>query len=93
VGVLRELLGTMKTKNADHGLLVSWGGFKETVRREATSSFFQVRLWDKNLLLSEIVDKNLLLSEIVANYDKLPESLQADLPLKRIWVVAAEEGL
>jgi restriction system protein len=73
----------MKTKNADHGLLVSWGGFKETVRREATSSFFQVRLWDKNLLLSEIV----------ANYDKLPESLQADLPLKRIWVVAAEEGL
>lgn len=83
VGMLRELLGTMKTKNADHGLLISWGGFKETVRKEATSSFFHVRLWDRRLLLAEIVEA----------YNKLPQSLQAELPLKRIWVVAKEEEL
>jgi predicted Mrr-cat superfamily restriction endonuclease len=46
VGLLRELIGTMKTKNADHGLLVSWGGFKETVRKEGTSSFFQISRLD-----------------------------------------------
>jgi restriction system protein len=83
VSLLRELIGTMKTKNADHGLLVSWGGFKETVRKEGTSSFFQVRLWDRTNLLSELL----------ANYDRLPQSVQAELPLKRIWVVATEDDL
>jgi restriction system protein len=83
VGLLRELLGTMKTKNADHGLLISWGGFKDTVRKEGMSSFFQVRFWDRSNLLSEVL----------ANYDLLPQSIQAELPLKRIWVVAGEEEL
>jgi len=83
VGLLRELLGTMKTKNADHGLFVSWGGFKDSVRKEGTSSFFQVRLWDRSNLLSELL----------ANYDRLPQSIQAELPLRRIWVVAGEEEL
>jgi restriction system protein len=73
----------MKTKNADHGLFVSWGGFKDSVRKEGTSSFFQVRLWDRSNLLSELL----------ANYDRLPQSIQAELPLRRIWVVAGEEEL
>jgi restriction system protein len=28
ISLLRELIGTMKTKNADRGLFISWGGFK-----------------------------------------------------------------
>jgi restriction system protein len=83
VSLLRELIGTMKTKNADHGLLISWGGFKETARKEGTSSFFHVRLWDRTNVLSELL----------ANYDRLPQSIQAELPLKRVWVVATEEEL
>ena len=44
------------------------------------SSFFQVRLWDRANLLSELL----------ANYERL-QSVQSDLQLKRVWVVAAEE--
>jgi hypothetical protein len=29
----------------------------------------------------------------LANYDRLPQSIQAELPLRRIWVVAGEEEL
>lgn len=74
VGVFRELLGTMKTKGAEFGLLVGWGGFKPTVLKEATSSYFNVRLWDQGELLNQIE----------GYYDRLPEALRAELPLKRI---------
>lgn len=35
VSILRELKGTMSDFGADQGLLVCWGGFKETLIREA----------------------------------------------------------
>jgi len=76
--VLDQMLGTMQNVEADHGLLVCWGGFKPTVKRELARQFFKVRLWDQNDLIDEFL----------ANYDKLDEDLRAELPLKRIWTVA-----
>lgn len=81
VTVLRSLQGSMKTFGADQALLVSWGGFNRAVLEEARRSFFTVRLWDAGDLLQAIFK----------NYDKLPEDLQALLPLKRIWGLVLEE--
>ncbi|MGC1687569.1 MAG: restriction endonuclease [Candidatus Acidiferrales bacterium] len=81
VGVMRELRGTMEAHQAEHGLLVCWGGFKASVLREAATAYFKMRLWDQGDLLQQIV----------ANYDRFPESMQAELPLKRIWALALED--
>jgi len=79
--VLDQLVGTMQNVQADQGLLVCWGGFKQTIKREASRMFFKVRLWDQN----DLIDQFLM------NYDKLNEDLRAELPLKRVWTVASTE--
>lgn len=81
VKVFRELRGTMQQFNADQGLLVSWGGFNSKVISEAASSFFTVRLWDSG----DLVDA------VLQNYDRFPDQLQAELPLKKVWMLVAEE--
>ena len=81
VTVLRALQGTMQTFGAERGLLVSWGGFTRAVEQEARQSFFHVRLWDASSLLNAIYRV----------YDKPPEQIQAELPLKRVWALVMEE--
>jgi restriction system protein len=81
VSVLRELSGVMSNFGADQGLVVSWGGFKSSVEKEAPRQFFKIRLWDADDLVRMIQD----------NYENLPEDMQANLPLKRIWVLVQEE--
>ncbi len=76
---LDQLLGTMSNVDADHGLLVCWGGFKSSVMREAPKLFFRVRLWDRDRLIDELLDV----------YEHLSDEIQAELPLKRIWTLAA----
>jgi restriction system protein len=76
--VLDQLIGTMQNFGADQGLLVSWGGFKSSIEKERAKQFFRVRLWNRKDLISELL----------AVYERLPEEIQAELPLKRIWTVA-----
>jgi restriction system protein len=78
---LDQLIGTMQNFKADQGLLVSWGGFKTSVDREIPAQFFKVRMWDQKRLIDEILQ----------HYDKLDDDIRAELPLKRIWTVAADE--
>ena len=81
VSVLRELEGVMKNFRAEHGILVSWGGFKGSVLKESTKSFFDVRLWDANDFVRVLLE----------GYDQLPEEIKAELPLQRIWAKVPEE--
>lgn len=81
VGVLRELQGVMNSFSADQGLIVAWGGYRGTVEREAARQYFKIRLWDADDLVGMLQD----------NYDRLPETIQAELPLKRIWTLVQEE--
>jgi restriction system protein len=60
---------------------VSWSGFKPNVQRELAASFFRVRLWTQKELLEALF----------AHYDRLDDDLKAELPLKRIWTVAAQD--
>ena len=76
--VLRELKGTLHSFGADYGLLVSWGGFTGERQREGRkSSYFNVRLWDSEAFLNALFK----------NYDRLPASLKAELPLKQAWLL------
>jgi len=81
VTVFRSLQGSVQTFNAEQGLLVCWGGFNRKVIEEARRSFFTIRLWDSGDLLEEILKC----------YDRFPDALQAELPLKRIWSLVLED--
>src|SRR5690606_30320047 len=76
-----KLLGAMSKFNADHGLFVAWGGFKQNVQKDMASSFFRLRLWSQDDVLDELF----------AVYDKLDDELKAQLPLKRVWTVVAAD--
>ena len=78
---LNELRGAMQSVHASEGLFVSWSGFKSSVYKQSAPSFFSVRLWTQKELLEQLF----------AHYDNLDEDLKAELPLKRIWTVAAQE--
>lgn len=80
-GAIRELEGVMSRMAAEQGLFVSWDGFNITALKSARDLFFKVRLWDDKKLISALLE----------NYDRLPDEMQAELPLKRIWVVVPEE--
>jgi restriction system protein len=77
VKVVRELQGILNAFGADLGLLVSWGGFTSKADEEARRNFFKLRLWGPDELIAQIQSV----------YDALPEDIQRDLPLKRIWAL------
>jgi len=81
VTILRSLQGTMQNFEADQGLLVSWGGFNKAVEKEARLSFFSARLWDATDLMEAVLQ----------NYERLPEELQSELPLKRVWALVSDQ--
>jgi restriction system protein len=81
VKVFRELAGTMAAFKATQGLLVSWGGFKQTVLREARQEAFKIRLWDQASLVGAVF----------RSYEKLSPEIQPELPLKQGWMLVPEE--
>jgi restriction system protein len=81
VNVFRALQGTMQTFKADRGLLVCWGGFTRAAEQEARQHHFRIRLWDASDLV-EAIDRV---------YDKLPEGIQTDLPLRHIWALVLQD--
>jgi restriction system protein len=82
VTVYRTLQGTMQTYKAEQGLLVCWGGVNKAVRAEARQGHFTVRLWDS----SDLVEA------IYRTYEALPAEIQAELPLKRAWMLVLEDA-
>jgi restriction system protein len=80
VTVYRTLQGTMQSFKAEQGLLVCWGGFNKAVRSESRQGHFTVRLWESSDLVAATY----------RNYHKLPAEIQADLPLKQVWMLVPE---
>lgn len=71
----------MQPVDATEGISVPWGGFKESIARQAASNFFGVRRWSQKELLEALF----------ASCDQLDEELRPDLPLKRIWTVTTQD--
>ena len=82
VTVYRTLQGSMQTFKAEQGLLVCWGGFNRVVLTEARTGHFSVRLWSSDDLVQAIY----------RTYERLPAEVQAELPLKRAWMLVVEES-
>jgi restriction system protein len=80
VKVLRELSGVMAKLQAQHALLVGWGGFTSAARAEAAADYFRVRLWDAADVVRVVQE----------HYDALPEAIRAELPLKKVWTLVPE---
>lgn len=77
---IRELEGVMSRINAEHGLFVSWSGFKRSVNKEKRHLFFKVRLWDSSDLIEALLK----------NYENLSDAIQAEIPLKRVWTLVTD---
>jgi restriction system protein len=77
---LQALIGAVQDAHADHGLLVSWAGFKRTVDTRRNELFFRIRLWGR----TEIIDA------LLNVYDRLPEEFRAELPLRRVWTLVPD---
>ena len=71
---LRDSIGSY---GADHGLLVSLGGFTGAVRKENERSFFQIRLWGP----FDLADR------LLGVYDALPGDIRGDVPLENLKVL------
>lgn len=77
--IVRDLLGAMQhAGNADQGLLVAWDGVSGPARASLQRERFRVRLWTSE----DVVDA------VLRVYSDLPESIRADLPLRRVWMLA-----
>lgn len=73
----RAIFGLKESLHADQGLLVAWGGFQGTVKREARAAHFSMLLWDADDLLDAVFEV----------YDSIRDELRSRLPLKRAWVL------
>lgn len=77
IKTVREFNGVIGEFGAESGLIVAWGGFQGNVHKEAARHYFTIRLWNADDLVQMIQE----------NYDNLPEDIQNELPLKKIWVL------
>ena len=78
---LQSLIGAVQDAHADHGVLVSWGGFKRTVDARRNELFFRIRLWGRTQIIDALLDI----------YERLPEEFRAELALRRIWTLVPDE--
>jgi len=76
-----ELCGVVSKFGAEQGLLVSWSGFTNSVKKDAKKDFFKIRLWDQGDVLDAILE----------SYEKLDDQIKGELPLRKIWMLVADE--
>lgn len=79
---LQQLHGALSTHGGDQGLLVAWGGLTSAARRALLPQRFTVQVWDADDLINALCRV----------YDRLPEDLRSEIPLKRIWIPVEEEA-
>jgi restriction system protein len=78
----RSIFGLKESMKADQGLLVAWGGFKKTVRKEARGQHFAMLLWDADDLIDALFD----------SYGEIRDDIRSRLPLQRTWVLVPSAG-
>lgn len=76
--VVTQLHGVMTTNGADQGLLVAWGGLSRPAREALRHQHLRVRVWEA----ADVVEA------VLRCYDRLPEEMRTELPLRRVWMLA-----
>jgi restriction system protein len=77
----RAIFGLKEHLGADQGLLVAWGGFQGTVKREARNQHFSMLIWDADDLLNALFE----------SYEQLADDWRSRLPLQRAWVLVPSD--
>lgn len=80
--VVQQLLGAMNSHQAQQGLLFAWGGVTKQADQLLAAQYFRVRVWSSSDLLGAIF----------RTYDRLPEEIRTELPLKRVWTLVEDAG-
>jgi len=80
--VVQTLQGAMTRFQADQALLVAWGGVNRQAEKFLETTKFTIRVWDANDLIESLL----------RCYERFPESLRSELPLKQIWVPVTEDA-
>lgn len=75
--VIDRARGAVEKFGAEQGLVVSLNGFKNGVKKKCRDSYFKIRLWDQDDLLNALFKA----------YDRMPEQIQSELPLKKTWTL------
>ena len=78
---VQQLQGAMRNFDATNGLVVSWGGFNSAALKEGRKLFFTVKMWDSDDLISNLIEV----------YERLPDEIKSEIPMKRIWALMPEE--
>lgn len=76
--IVAQLHGVMTTHGAEQGLLVAWGGLSKAARDTMKNQHLRVRVWEA----ADVVDA------VLRTYDRLPEEIRSQLPLRRIWMLS-----
>jgi restriction system protein len=79
---INELVGAKTAFGADRALYVSWSGFTSQATSLARSNWFEIRLWNADVLVEQVT----------AVYDLLDAEIRAKLPLRQVWISAVEEA-
>lgn len=78
--VVTQLLGSVSKHQPAQGLLVAWAGLTPPARKSALDNYFRLRVWQADDLIGHITK----------HYDKLPEEIRAELPLKQVWIAVED---
>lgn len=76
-----RLRGNISTFRAQHGLLVSLGGFTKPVHDRNEQEFFEIRLWGPEELAEWLLQ----------SYDGLPQDIRDDIPLETVRILRETE--
>jgi hypothetical protein len=76
--VVTQLHGLMTTHGAEQGLLVAWGGLSKPARDALRNQHLRVRVWEA----ADVVEA------VLRTYDRLPEGIRTQLPLRRVWMLS-----
>jgi restriction system protein len=79
---LQQLHGALSTHGGQQGLLVAWGGLTNAARQALRTQRFTVRVWDADDLINALCRV----------YDRLPEDLRSELPLKVVWIPVEDQA-
>lgn len=75
--ILDQLGGVVGQHAADHGLLVAMGGLTAQAQAKVDAQRLKVAVWDEEEVLRRLYE----------HYETMPEDIQADIPLRRAWVI------
>ncbi len=80
--VVQQLMGAMNSHQTSQGLLVAWGGITKQARQLLANQYFRVRVWSSAELLEALF----------RTYERLPEDIRTEVPLKRVWSLVEDVG-